>query len=69
MEEGSRREAEMEPLRAPPTIDEELRLLVGMLKWVTGPEKLVLGGAACWRRCGGIGGPRTSTSSWRSAKR
>lgn len=44
MEEGSRREAEMEPLRAPPTIDEELRLLVGMLKWVTGPEKLVLGG-------------------------
>ena len=35
---------ERDALQAPAVIDEELRLLVGMLKRVTGPEKLVLGG-------------------------
>ena len=39
-----RRPAEPQPLHAPQAIDGELRILVGLLKWVTGPEKLVLGG-------------------------
>ena len=39
-----RRPAEPQPLQAPQAIDGELRILVGLLKQVTGPEKLVLGG-------------------------